>query len=112
MGGAKTFEEAGATQENLIKEILTERRKELWGEGFGLSDIIRNQLAVVRKPYVDADGKDIKVTVVTPGGVKEVDAKYHTALKFGDGSNFVPNSPYYIFVVPQAEEQNNPNLGK
>jgi len=109
--GARTFDPAGATQANLVKEILIERRKELWGEGFGLSDIIRNQLAVVRKPYVDANGDDIKVTVVTPGGTtKEVVAKYHTALTFLDGTAFVPNSPYYIFAIPQAEEQNNPNL--
>jgi len=111
--GAKAFDEADANQENLIREILIERRKELWGEGFGLSDIIRNQLAVVRKPYVDANGKDIKVTIVTPAGAsKQVDAKYHTALTFSDASNFVPNSPYYIFVIPQGEEQNNPNLYK
>ena len=65
----------------------------------------------MRKPYVDAGGNDIKVTVVTPDGTtKQVAAKYHTALKFADGTSFVPNSPYYIFVIPQAEEQNNPNL--
>ncbi|GAA3942746.1 RagB/SusD family nutrient uptake outer membrane protein [Chitinophaga oryziterrae] len=111
--GAKTFEPTGATQDDLIKEILIERRKELWGEGFGLSDIIRNQLPVVRKPYVDANGNDIKVTVVTPDGTtKQVAAKYHTALKFSDGTNFGANSPYYIFVIPQGEEQNNPNLYK
>lgn len=97
---------AGVTQQELIDAVLVERRKELWGEGFGLSDIIRNQQAVVRKPYVDADGKDIKVTV----GAVTVTARYHTALKFSDGTAFVPNSPFYIFVVPQAEEQNNPNL--
>jgi starch-binding outer membrane protein, SusD/RagB family len=108
--GAHTFESAGATQETLIKEILTERRKELWGEGFGLSDIIRNQLSVVRKPYVDANGNDIKVTVATPSGTKQVPAKYHTALTFSDGSPFTANSPYYLFVIPQGEEQNNPNL--
>jgi hypothetical protein len=111
--GAKLFEEAGATQDNLINEILIERRKELWGEGFGLSDIIRNQLPVVRKPYVDANGSDIKVTVVTPSGTsKQVPAKYHTALKFSDQTDFVANSPYYIFAIPQGEEQNNPNLNK
>jgi len=111
--GAKPFDAANANQENLIREILIERRKELWGEGFGLSDIIRNQLAVERKPFVDANGKDIKVAIVTPGGVaKNVDAKYHTALTFSDGSSFVANSPYYIFVIPQGEEQNNPNLYK
>jgi starch-binding outer membrane protein, SusD/RagB family len=111
--GAKLFDATDATQESLIAAILLERRKELWGEGFGLSDIIRNQQAVVRKPYVDDNGKDIKVTIVTPGGAtKQVDAKYHTALKFSDGSDFVANSPYYIFVIPQGEEQNNPNLYK
>jgi len=106
--GAKLFEGG-----DLINEILLERRKELWGEGFGLSDIIRNQQSVVRKPYVDANGSDIKVTVVTPSGAsKQVAAKYHTALKFSDGTDFKANSPYYIFVVPQGEEQNNPNLNK
>ncbi|WP_343668407.1 RagB/SusD family nutrient uptake outer membrane protein [Chitinophaga sp.] len=107
--GAGLF--TGGTQEELVNAILIERRKELWGEGFGLSDIIRNQLAVVRKPYVDASGNDIKVTITRPNGsTAQVPAKYHTALKFSDGSNFVANSPYYIFVIPQAEEQNNPNL--
>jgi hypothetical protein len=103
----------GNTKEELIKEILTERRKELWGEGFGLLDIIRTQQAVVRKPYVDGAGNDIKVTVTAPDGTtKLVPIKYHTALKFTDGSDFVPNSPYYIFVPPISEEQNNPNFFK
>jgi len=111
--GAKLFDANGATAENLIKEILIERRKELWGEGFGLSDIIRTQQAVVRKPYVDVNGNDIKVTVVKPdGNTKEVPARYHTALTFSDGTAFTANSPYYIFVIPQGEEQNNPNLNK
>jgi tetratricopeptide (TPR) repeat protein len=108
--GAKLFEPGSATQDGLVKEILTERRKELWGEGFGLSDIIRNQLPVERKPYVDANGQDIQVTVTTPNGTKTVPARYHTTLRFPNGSSFTANSPYYIFVIPQAEEQNNPNL--
>ncbi|PZR07125.1 MAG: RagB/SusD family nutrient uptake outer membrane protein, partial [Flavobacterium psychrophilum] len=54
-----------------------------------------------------------KVTITTPDGtVKQVPARYHTALKFADGTNFVANSPLYIFAIPQAEEQNNPNLLK
>ncbi len=110
---AKPFDITGKTQQDLIDAVLIERRKELWGEGFGLADIIRNQLAVVRKPYVDANGNDIKVTVTTPDGTtKQVAAKYHTALRFPDKTNFVPNSPYYIFAIPQSEEQNNPNLYK
>lgn len=111
--GASAFDPAGATKAQLIEAILIERRKELWGEGFALADIIRNQLPVVRRPYVDGNGNDIKVSVTAPDGtVKEVPARYHTALKFADGSDFVANSPLYIFAIPQAEEQNNPNLFK
>jgi hypothetical protein len=109
--GASAFDPTGATASQLIDAILIERRKELWGEGFALADIIRNQLPVVRKPYVDAGGNDRLVTITTPGGTtKQVPAKYHTALKFADGTPFVANSPNYIFAIPQAEEQNNPNL--
>jgi starch-binding outer membrane protein, SusD/RagB family len=109
--GATPFNTVGATKEQLIDAILVERRKELWGEGFALADIIRNQLPVVRKPYVDGGGNDIQVTITTPAGVtKQVPARYHTALQFPNQTPFVANSPYYIFVIPQAEEQNNPNL--
>ncbi|MBO9203065.1 MULTISPECIES: RagB/SusD family nutrient uptake outer membrane protein [Niastella] len=109
--GASLFNPVGATSAQLIDAILVERRKELWGEGFALADIIRNQLPVIRKPYVDAGGNDRLVTITTPDGVlKQVPAKYHTALKFADGTPFVANSPNYIFAIPQAEEQNNPNL--
>ena len=109
--GASTFDPTGATQQQLIDAILVERRKELWGEGFALADIIRNQLPVVRKPYVDGSGHDRLVTITTPDGVtKQVPAKYHTALKFADQTPFVANSPNYLFTIPQTEEQNNPNL--
>ncbi len=46
--------------EAVLKEVLIERRKELFGEGFSLSDIIRTQGKVVRNPYTTADGKPIK----------------------------------------------------
>lgn len=109
--GASAFDPSGATKEQLIDAILIERRKELWGEGFALADIIRNQLPVVRKPYVDGGGNDIKVTITTPDGVtKQVPARYHTERSFAGGAPFVANSPNYIFAIPQSEEQNNPNL--
>ena len=38
---------------DLLETIWLERRKELWGEGFSLIDIIRNQQTVVRKAYPD-----------------------------------------------------------
>ena len=98
-------------QNDVIKEILIERRKELFGEGFSLSDIIRTQGTVVRKPYVDASGQPIKVQVTTPDGtVKTVNARGHSVFNFPDQSAFVPNSKYYLFSIPQKEIENNPNL--
>jgi hypothetical protein len=110
---APAYDPTGHTQQDLIDTILVERRKELWGEGFSLSDIIRLQKPVVRKPYTDGAGNPIQVTVTTPDGtIKQVPAKYHTAIRFPDGTPFVANSPYYLFAIPQSEEQNNPNLYK
>ncbi|MET3034970.1 RagB/SusD family nutrient uptake outer membrane protein [Chryseobacterium sp. NRRL B-14859] len=98
-------------QNDVVKEILIERRKELFGEGFSLSDIIRTQGTVVRKPFVDADGKPIKVQITTPDGtVKTVDGRGHSVFDFPDKSSFVPNSTYYLFSIPQRESENNPNL--
>ncbi len=98
-------------QNDVIKEVLIERRKELFGEGFALSDLIRTQGAVVRKPYTDASGQAIKVQVTTPDGtVKTVNGRGHTIFAFPDQSAFVPNSRYYLFSIPQKEIENNPNL--
>ncbi|PWN68301.1 RagB/SusD family nutrient uptake outer membrane protein [Chryseobacterium phosphatilyticum] len=98
-------------QNEVVKEILIERRKELFGEGFALSDIIRTQGTVVRKPFVDADGKPVKVQITAPDGtVKTVDGRGHSIFAFPDKSAFVPNSNYYLFSIPQREGENNPNL--
>ena len=48
--GAKTIH-TNLSQQDLLETIWLERRKELWGEGFSLIDIIRNQQTVVRKAY-------------------------------------------------------------
>lgn len=98
-------------QDEVVKEILIERRKELFGEGFSLSDIIRTQGTVVRKPYVDASGQPIKVQVTTPDGtVKTVNGRGHSVFNFPDQTAFAPNSKYYLFSIPQKEVENNPNL--
>lgn len=98
-------------QNEVIKEVLIERRKELFGEGFSLSDIIRTQGSVVRKPFTDATGQAIKVQVTTPDGtVKTVNGRGHTIFAFPDQTAFVPNSRYYLFSIPQKETENNPNL--
>jgi hypothetical protein len=96
---------------NLIEEILIERRKELWGEGFALSDIIRTQGKVQRKLFIDETGKPIQVPIKTAnGGTKLVNGQGHRVVKFPDGSNFVANSPYYLFTIPNEEIVRNPNL--
>ncbi|MGH2624889.1 MAG: RagB/SusD family nutrient uptake outer membrane protein, partial [Sphingobacterium sp.] len=106
---AKPFQ-ASAGQ-NLIEEILTERRKELWGEGFALSDIIRTQGSLVRKEYKHTDGSAIMVSITKEDGTqKQVAAQGHRVVKFPDGTNFIANSRYYLFSIPQLEEEQNENL--
>jgi hypothetical protein len=84
-----------------VQEVLLERRKELWGEGFRLYDILRTQTAPVRREanetFVDEAGK----TVAVMG---------HYILKFPDGSSLSPNSKYFLFPIPLNELNNNPNL--
>jgi len=89
------------TKDTAIEEILLERRKELWGEGFRLYDILRTQTAPVRLATTE--------TFIDDAG-DEVTVKGHWILKFPDGSDLVPNSKYYLFPIPLNEINNNPNL--
>jgi hypothetical protein len=91
---------ANFTQTQLIEEILTERRRELWGEGFRLYDLLRLQRAPLRKESAET----IRI------GSTDVLIKGHYVLKFPDNSNLVPNSPYYLFSIPINEINTNPNL--
>jgi hypothetical protein len=88
-------------ESQLIDEILLERRKELWGEGFRLYDILRLQIAPVRT--------ETNETFVNDEG-KTADVKGHWITKFPDGSSLSVNSPYYLFPIPMNEINNNPNL--
>ena len=101
---------SGLSKENLLEEIWLERRKELWGEGFSLVDIIRNQKSVERKAYptdkidytyTDATGQT-KTLQKTPQG--------HRIFNFPDNSAFCPNSKYYLYRITDAEELANKNL--
>jgi len=93
---ATNFDKAKAVQ-----EVLLERRKELWGEGFRMYDILRTQTAPVRREtnetFVDDAGKTVSVFG-------------HYILKFPDGTNLAPNSKYFLFPIPLNELNNNPNL--
>lgn len=88
-------------KEGLIEEILLERRRELWGEGFRLFDILRLQTAPERREstetFVNADGE----TTVVRG---------HWITRFPDGTELAPNSKYFLFPIPLNEINNNPNL--
>ncbi|WP_165021715.1 MULTISPECIES: RagB/SusD family nutrient uptake outer membrane protein [unclassified Dysgonomonas] len=100
---------SGLNKKDLIEVILIERRKELFGEGFSLSDIIRRQKAVERKAVPNntalvIDGKPVEV------GGEAVYIKGHTITKFPSGDAFAPNSTYYLFAIPASETTNNPNL--
>lgn len=106
---AKTV--SGISGQNLLDAIWKERRKELYGEGFSLIDIIRNQQPIVRKEYpqspkinyqyTDSKGNQQVVALIPQG---------HRILKFPDQSDFVKNSKYLLFRIPESEETNNANL--
>lgn len=46
--GLGDYDLTGKSQQDVIDEILMERRRELWGEGFGITDILRTQQSVKR----------------------------------------------------------------
>ena len=109
--GAKTIN-TNLSQQDLLETIWLERRKELWGEGFSLIDIIRNQQAVVRKAYpegpidyiyTDENGQTHTLKKKTQG---------HRFFNFPDKSAFCPNSKYYLYRITDAEELANKNLYK
>ena len=122
------YDLTGKTKEDLIEEILLERRRELWGEGFSLTDILRTQKAVERvaltTEYIktieeielDQDGKIYTVPCWQATGDKPFinkEPKGHTTAVLpggGDNNAFVPNSIYYLYAVPQKEINANPEL--
>ena len=50
--GVGNYDVTGKTKEQVIDEILMERRRELRGEGFGITDVLRNQKAVERMALI------------------------------------------------------------
>ncbi len=55
--GLADYDLAGKTQERLVDDILLERRRELWGEGFGITDILRTQRSVERMPLTKEEAE-------------------------------------------------------
>ncbi|MHC5353447.1 RagB/SusD family nutrient uptake outer membrane protein [Myroides sp. LJL115] len=111
--GAKEISQLSG--KDLLEQIWIERRKELFGEGFALVDIIRNQQSVVRKDFPQTDlipytykvmNSDGQITEVTVGLLPQG----HRILNFPDKSSFTPNSDYYLYRIPEIEELENKNL--
>lgn len=88
------------TKEELIEEILLERRRELWGEGFRLSDVLRLQRSIDRKESI----------LTYPINDEDIKIKGHYIRTFPDNSKFIANSKYYLFSIPVNEINNNANL--
>ena len=111
MKEGKTAPAITATGEDLLKAIWMERRKELWGEGFSITDIIRNQQSIERKEF---DGEVVIRDEDEDGNITEEKATGtgHDILKFNDGTDFCPNSKYYLYRIPLSEELQNQNLYK
>lgn len=120
----KTAPTITATGDNLLQTIWTERRKELWGEGFALTDIIRNQQSIERKPYDlgkkvynTALGDSVTVDSVTVYSQNDHSKTPQKAVPLGhyttmlpDNTPFTVNSIYYLYRILETEELQNANL--
>lgn len=105
--GMSPLDLTGKTREELIDEILLERRKELWGEGFSMTDILRLRQSVERKPY---QGDSVLCRQIPGGELKLYPPQGHYITQFPDGTPFTAESPYYLYAIPEAEENANPDL--
>lgn len=98
--GLADYDLTGKTQEQLIGDILLERRRELWGEGFGITDILRTQRAVAREALTKEEAEKKYDCWQQDGSYKEYNPEGHWFTSFPDGTRFVPNSTYYLYSIP------------
>jgi hypothetical protein len=103
-------EAVGLSGQALLDQIWLERRKELWGEGFSLIDIIRNQQSVARTSLPLNTTVAISYTEDGTTISRDVPASGHTTVQFPDQSNFTANSKYYLFRIPDSEESTNKHI--
>lgn len=108
--GLGDYSLVGKSQDDLINEILMERRRELWGEGFGITDVLRNQRAVVRLPLTEEEAAKEYDCWQDDGSYVKLHPEGHWFTSFPDGQKFTPNSTYYLYAIPEAETNANPNL--
>ena len=107
--GLADYDLAGKTQERLVDDILLERRRELWGEGFGITDILRTQRSVERMPLTKEEAEKTYDCWQQGDTYREYNPEGHWFTSFPDGTKFVPNSVYYLYAIPEKETNANPN---
>ena len=108
--GLGDYDLAGKSQQDVIDEILMERRRELWGEGFGITDILRTQQSVKRTMLSAEEQKQEVDAWQEGGGFAKRNPLGHWFVTFSEGEVFVPNSTNYLYAIPKAEIDANPNL--
>lgn len=108
--GLGDYDLTGKSQEQMVADILMERRRELWGEGFGITDILRTQQSVVREPLTQEEAAKEYECWQQDGTFEKLHPEGHWFTSFPDGSAFVPNSAYYLYAIPEKETNANTNL--
>ena len=94
----------------VLNEILMERRRELWGEGFGITDVLRTQKAVERTALSEDEQKMEVDCWQEDGSFAKRNPLGHWFLNFPNGKPFIVNSTYYLYAIPQKEINANPNI--
>ena len=108
--GVGDYDLTGKSEDDVIKEILMERRRELWGEGFGITDVLRTQQAVERTALSEEVQKIQVDCLQEDGTFAKRNPLGHWFLKFPNDKPFTPNSTYYLYAIPEKEINANPNL--
>ena len=97
--GVGDYDVTGKSQDDVINEILMERRRELWGEGFGITDVLRTQRAVERTALSDEIQKTEVDCWQEGGSFAKRNPLGHWFLRFPDGKAFTVNSTYYLYAI-------------
>lgn len=105
--GLSYYNTTGKSRDEILQEIILERRRELWGEGFALTDILRLQKPVERQTYT---GAPVSCRQIPGNELKEYPPQGHYILQQPDGTPFISNSRFYLFAIPETEENANPEL--
>lgn len=108
--GLSDYDLTGKSQDDVVNEILMERRRELWGEGFSITDILRTQQSVKRVALSAEEQAQQVDAWQEGGGFAKRTPLGHWFLTFSGGEAFVPNSINYLYAIPKAETDANPNL--